>query len=580
MSARNLLVLLVLLAAVLSAGLLALASLTRGGGAAGSAARDEALVRLVARSLDRDLTATTRGVELGARLFDLPDLPPAETTGVLRILYKQDDDLTAVVLLDGQDQAVVEPVCLQAGQVQAPGVEAEHLPLTADGLVRFLRSLPVQAARERGFALSDPYVDAHTHTARVAGALAVPAGPDRPAWILGFERNLRRVQRSVSAGLGDPGQTLWVVDGGGRLLAHPDGARVLRREVLGGHPLVAAFLGGQRAGRLTWRAEDGRETAGVFQRLDGQDWMVGLELPAAAGAAGLPAAVLWGAWLLVALALGALGLLAARRLQARLEEVEALGREAARQQRELDRVQASLLESRKLNAIGDLGAGVAHEFNNPLGGILGLTQLLLRKKREGDPDLEFLRRIEAEARRCKAITDNLLHFSEAAGSDHREPLRLERVMDKAVDLVQSKLDRQRIRIQRDYAAELPRVVGSEGDLQRVFLNVLLNAETAMPEGGEIRLSAARDGGWVVARVEDSGRGIAPENLERVFEPFFTTKDNWKGAGLGLWVVYQTLQEHGGGVAIESELGRGTVVTIRLPCEGEARPRDGAQVPLA
>ncbi|HOX42631.1 MAG TPA: ATP-binding protein [Myxococcota bacterium] len=576
MNARSLAIALVVLAAVLSAVLLGLAGLTSRPEDARPAEHDEALARLVARALDRDLTATARGVELGARLFDLPSLPAAETTGVLRILYKQDEDLTAVVLLDGQDQAVVEPVFLRVEQVASRGDEAGHLPLSAEGLVRCLHNLPVQVAREKGFAMSDAYVDPHTNAVLVAGALAVSAGPDQPAWILGFERNLRRVQKVVTAGLGGSEQTLWVVDGGGRLLAHPDGRRALAREPWAEHPLVAAFLQGQRALQRTWQGADGRTMFGALQRLDTADWAVGLELAGPAASPGLPLGWRWAAWFAAVLALAAVGLLGARNLQRKLDAIEALRQEAERQQVELGRVQASLLESRKLNAIGDLGAGVAHEFNNPLGGILGLTQLLLRKKKDGDPDVEFLRRIETEAKRCKAITDNLLRFSEQAGSNHREPLRIERVMDKAVDLVLSKLDRQRIRIVRDYAAELPRVFGSEGDLQRAYLNLLLNAETAMPEGGELRLSTATDGDWIVTRVADTGRGIPPENLERVFEPFFTTKDNWKGAGLGLWVVYQTVQEHGGSVAIESQLGRGTVVTFRLPREGREQPDPGVQ----
>ena len=121
---------------------------------------------------------------------------------------------------------------------------------------------------------------------------------------------------------------------------------------------------------------------------------------------------------------------------------------------------------------------------------------------------------------------------------------------------------QRIQIERKFAEDLPRVWGNEGQLQRAFLNILMNSETAMPEGGRLILSSEQEGGWVVLRVSDSGRGIPAENLERVFEPFFTTKDDWKGAGLGLSVVYQIVKDHGGEVSIQSKEGEGTVVTMR------------------
>jgi len=286
----------------------------------------------------------------------------------------------------------------------------------------------------------------------------------------------------------------------------------------------------------------------------------------------------WVAWSLLAVLIILAVFRLAQSSQVMVEEMRQIKDAAEKRAQDLKRLQASLLESGKLNAIGDLGAGVAHELNNPIGGILGLTQLLLRKKSEDDADRSFLLRIEEEAKRSKAITGNLLRFSEQQSVDYREPLHLTKVMDSALDMLSSKLASQGVKITRQYDETTPRVKGNEGQLCRVFLNVLLNAETSMPEGGQLTLSVYRHQDGVAVKVSDSGRGIAPENLGRVFEPFFTTKDNWKGAGLGLSEVYQVVKDHGGEVHIESRPGVGTSVTMILPAEngqsgGVAKPAE-------
>ncbi len=543
--------------------------------------RDRELARVTARLLRRELTGTIRTLELGAGLFDLEALAPQEVTGVLRLLYKQETDLTVVGLLDDEDQTVVDPVYLDAEQLAATGEGQRHLPVDLRDLERFFKRVPLAAARERGRALSDVYIDDRRNAILLAGALGVPGGEQGPPYLLVFERSLRRLQALVAAGVQDPNaSSVFVVDGGGRLVAHPDGNQVLERRSMGDHPLVARFLEGAASGRGRFAFGASGPLRGAFQRLDFLDWAVVVQRPAVSATAGGPAGWWWGIWLGGGLVLALAGCWILRRLgrqQARTAELRAA---SERRSAELQRVQASLLEARKLNAIGDLGAGVAHEFNNPLGGILGLTQLLLRRKKEGDADLQFLQRIEQEAKRCKAITDNLLRFSEQQGSEHREPLRIERVIEKAVDLIDSRLDRERVSIERAFEPEVARVVGNEGELQRAFLNVMLNAETAMPEGGRLKLAVRGVDQWVEVAISDTGRGISAENLERVFEPFFTTKDDWKGAGLGLWVVFQIVQDHGGGVSVDSQPGEGTTVTISLPRQTEDDGEKSAPVPLA
>jgi signal transduction histidine kinase len=580
---RGYIILVVVLAAVLPVvvGLLAVFGATP---VEETGERDEQLARVTTWLLMRDLASTPRVFALGTELFDLPALPDEEKIGVLRMLYKQDEDVDIVVLLDERGQTVVEPVYLREDQVRPGTTTAHRLPANEEDIGKFLKYLPMETAQESGRAFSGVYINRRKNVAMIAGAVAVPRPAGAQPWVLGFERSLRRARQTVSAGVGELGYSMFVVDGGGRLVVHPDGRRFLARETVEQHPVVAKFLKGGNAGSSRWEDEQGNAFLGAFQRLDFLDWAVVVQhplLPLRALGWRIPAWA-WVAWGVLAALIVAAVLMLQKTVTRILVEMKKLRDDAEHRADELKRMQASLLESRKMSAIGDLGAGVAHEFNNPLGGILGLTQLLLRRKKEGDPDLQFLQRIEQEAKRCKVITDNLLRFSEQQGIEYREPIHLGRVLDMTVDLMTRKLESQRIQIERKFSKDLPRVMGNEGQLQKVFLNVLLNSETAMPEGGKLVLATERDGNWVLAHIADTGKGIAPENVERVFEPFFTTKDQWRGAGLGLSVVYQIVKDHQGEVSVESREGQGTMVTFRFPREEKAagQGKKPAPVPLA
>ena len=407
------------------------------------------------------------------------------------------------------------------------------------------------------------------------------SGPTRTPWLvvaiaggdhlLALAWSVRSWEEGLSRLSAGGQQGVFVVNERGQKLLQHEASASLPGESLS-NPIVSRFLRGDYPQALAWSGEQGARCVGAFSVFLPLEWAVvsqrcrGGAEPEGARSVGL----LVGMWI------GVLGFLLTgifllyRRVGQVVAAVERNLLESERKLAETTRLQGKVLESSKLNAIGELGAGVAHEINNPLGGVLGLTQLLLRKKKETDPDVQFLRRIEEEAKRCKEITGNLLRFSEQQRVEYREPLRLERVLGMTVDLFSKKLESQRIRIERAFVSELPRVLGNEGQLQRAFLNAILNAETAMPEGGTLTLSTRDEGaGWVSARIRDTGKGIPRDNLDRVFEPFFTTKDNWGGAGLGLSVIYQIVKDHGGEVALESEVGKGTEVIFRFPVQDRA-----------
>jgi two-component system, NtrC family, sensor kinase len=243
-------------------------------------------------------------------------------------------------------------------------------------------------------------------------------------------------------------------------------------------------------------------------------------------------------------------------LRARVDEATA----------ELRAAQAQLVEAQKLAAIGQLGAGVAHEINNPLAGILGNAQLMLLDRTEADPDFESLRKIEQSAKRCKEITQNLLRFSQQRERAELRPMDLNASVRDALGLVGNELRADGVALTLELSPAPVRVRGDPAHLSQVLLHLVSNARTAMLKAPHKRLIVRtfESQGQGLLHVEDSGKGISPEHLPRIFEPFFTTKDVWSNVGLGLSVVYRVVHEAGGRVDVESRVGTGSRFTVRLP----------------
>jgi PAS domain S-box-containing protein len=250
-----------------------------------------------------------------------------------------------------------------------------------------------------------------------------------------------------------------------------------------------------------------------------------------------------------------------------------VARDVTRQTRleaEREALRAKLAQSEKLASLGQFVAGIAHEINNPLQGVLGHLELLL----VGDagpgtsPVLRReLRRVYREADRAAKIVQNLLTFSGAQRKVRRR-LRIERVVSRAVASRRRSLARARIDLVCDHQEETGPVfvLGDPFLLQQAFLNVLINAEHAIAatgDAGSIVISTKSRDGRVITTIRDSGGGIAEEVLPRLFDPFFTTKSVGQGTGLGLAITYGIVQEHGGTIHAASD-GRGAVFTIELP----------------
>lgn len=230
-------------------------------------------------------------------------------------------------------------------------------------------------------------------------------------------------------------------------------------------------------------------------------------------------------------------------------------------------LEAQLAQSDKLSSIGLLAAGVAHEINTPLAVISSYAQMLT-KQMKGDTRLTpLLERITQQTFRASEIANGLLNFSRTSTTEFRET-DLNQVIRDTLTLVEHQMKTARIAIAMELSEELPRIHGNPGKLQQVFLNLLLNAKDAMPQGGELRVGTVANG-HVEAVISDSGAGIAPEHLKRIYDPFFTTKSAPKpgerrGTGLGLSVSYGIIQEHAGKINVESTLGVGTTFHLEFP----------------
>ena len=238
---------------------------------------------------------------------------------------------------------------------------------------------------------------------------------------------------------------------------------------------------------------------------------------------------------------------------------------------ELKSAQDALLESRKLAAMSALAAGVAHEINNPLTGVIGLTQILLsrsKKRANVDGDAELLKSVEREALRVRDIVSKMLLLSEARQASGFSEVRPSDWLQDGLGERKSALTAANIEVREQIAPNLPSVVGNHAQLVHVLCELIDNAEKAMRgrPGTLVLALDALDAGVVRLRVTDSGRGIAKEHLEQVFEPFFTTKDDWQGQGLGLAVAYRIVEAHSGSIKLESKVGEGTSVTVLLPAK--------------
>jgi signal transduction histidine kinase len=244
-------------------------------------------------------------------------------------------------------------------------------------------------------------------------------------------------------------------------------------------------------------------------------------------------------------------------------------REILEMRKNLEEVHLQLIQSEKIASVGRMAAGVAHEINNPLSGIMIYAELIKKKLKDipdgNEQSINDIQEIIDQTIRCKKIVSDLLEFSRQTVG-HVTSFDVGELLGKSLNLLINQALFQNMEIKREIDPDLPAMVGDMGQLQQVFTNLYINAADAMGGKGQLKISARFDPKreYFIITVADTGPGIPHDLQDKIFDIFFTTKPVGKGTGLGLSITKNIIELHGGNIMVDSSPGKGTVFTIELP----------------
>jgi signal transduction histidine kinase len=539
----------------------------------------------------------------------------------LQLIYHQSDELSAVLALDeqGADRA---PPAFQAAP--RPGsVLGEHEAIAPEDLTRVAAAVPLAEILATGAAFGPILAAGPRGGAHAVLSVRYDPLPGEPPTVLAALASLRRLDDYVIS-VSRPDRDVMLLDAASRVIAaghRLDGPRFERKE----HPAPRPDWPGEQIVVATY-ASGGRAVIGAFAPVPGFPVGVLVErrLETALGPVRrLGLATVY--WMSVSGLLASIvGIILARRLALRVGDLaqgarriakgkletrlkvpahdelgdlarafnamttslESARTEILRQTKEitdwnetlekrveektnaLRAAQDMLLRSRSLTAIGSLGAGVAHEINNPLAGVLGLTQLLLTDMPDQHPARPMLQDIEEQALRIQSIVANLLRLAQRQAGEGYRSLEIAKVIEDAFELCgRRSFADLGITVSIVGPRPSPLVRGSPAELQAAFIQLIQNARGAMEGGGKLEIEVLRpDPGLVRVRVVDTGRGISADHLPRIFDPFFTTKGRRDDTGIGLSVVHKIVEDHGGSIRVESTPGHGATFWLDLPVD--------------
>lgn len=232
-------------------------------------------------------------------------------------------------------------------------------------------------------------------------------------------------------------------------------------------------------------------------------------------------------------------------------------------QAERDSLQANLIQKNKLASLGELAGSIAHELNNPLSIIIGYAQIMMKDKELNTENKKAIENIYEAAIRSKSIIKNMLEFARS-DSSKIQIININDIIEATILIVEKEISKSKIEIKDDLTEENLYASVNPMQIQQVLLNIILNAKDAMPDGGELGIKTFAEDGNFIIEISDTGKGIKKQDIPKIFDPFFTTKDVGKGTGLGLSICYGIINAHKGKISVSSNIGVGTIFTIKLP----------------
>jgi two-component system, NtrC family, sensor kinase len=584
-------------------------------------------ISLAAQSIDEFLLSSVNMLKLSTQYIPFEQFPEQDLPDALMIPYRQFDFVNIVVLLDENGAQLAEPAF--ETEPKKNEALSGHESVTVEEVEEFGRHIPIKAALSGGQAFGPTYFCERTGTPRVALAISFPVQGGKSKWVMAVELSLRVVLSKVIGVAPEMGTAYMVDGQGAIVChkdrsvmkrrvsaAEIDivsqglkGKKSLTSRYVGidGHEVAGAFAPIESLGwGLALEQPVGEAFIAARRILTYTIFWVALSLVVALFggiilARGVSRPLSQLALVSTAIANGdydqkipvrssdEIGRLSEsfnemaatlkesftaiqkrnREIREKNYEIESWNRElkmrVEQRTRDLKDAHNQISQSQKLAAVAELGAGVAHEVNNPLTGIQGFAELMMDMVEPDETIHEMLGTILSESRKIKAIIDDLRRFSFSPDGVERVAVDINDTILQAFRLVQVQIADRKIVIKKKFEQELPAVLGDSSALQQVFIHLLTNAMNSMSEGGKIFLLTSQiEGGALKVSIIDNGRGIPKENISKIFDPFFTTKDEWSGKGLGLSVAHKIVEEHNGTMGVKSVVGKGTLFTIILP----------------